>query len=172
MWYTYLRGRSGPEIDDRDFFPSAKIPADAPQPWSVGERFGKLKLSAEQEATLLKNYTVGFVLFQNDSMIHEQYWNGWNSDSVSNSFSVAKSYVSVLTGIAMQEGKIKSVFQPVGDFLPEFAQEECKKRSRSSRTYHEHWFGLVRKRSRSVQRQCQGILWHQRARLVIEPTLS
>ncbi|MBK9761545.1 MAG: serine hydrolase [Flavobacteriales bacterium] len=128
MWYTYLRGRSGPEIDDRDFFPSAKIPADAPQPWSVGERFGKLKLSAEQEATLLKNYTVGFVLFQNDSMIHEQYWNGWNSDSVSNSFSVAKSYVSVLTGIAMQEGKIKSVFQPVGDFLPEFAQEECKKK--------------------------------------------
>ena len=128
MWYTYLRGRSGPEIDDRDFFPSAKIPADAPQQWARGTRLGKLKLSAEQEAALLKNHTVGFVLFQNDSMIHEQYWNGWNGDSVSNSFSVAKSYVSVLTGIAMQEGKIKSVFQPVGDFLPEFAQEECKKK--------------------------------------------
>ncbi|MBL0044783.1 MAG: hypothetical protein IPP33_10450, partial [Flavobacteriales bacterium] len=43
------------------------------------ERFGKLKLSAEQEATLLKNHTVGFVLFQNDSIHEQKYWNGWNS---------------------------------------------------------------------------------------------
>lgn len=128
VWYTYLRGRNGPEIDDRDFFPSSEIPAQAPQPWALGARYGKLKLSAQQEQTLAKNSTVGFVLVQNDSLIHEQYWNGWNGDSVSNSFSVAKSYVSVLTGIAMKEGKIKSVFQPVGDFLPEFNSDTCHKR--------------------------------------------
>ncbi len=125
VWYTYLRGRNGPEIDDRDFFPSSRIPADAPQPWAHGTRYGKLHLSAEEEATLAKNSTVGFVVVQNDSLIHEQYWNGWNGDSVSNSFSVAKSYVSVLTGIALKEGRIKSVFQPVGDFLPEFNSDTC-----------------------------------------------
>ena len=54
------------------------------------------------------------MLIQNDSLIHEEYWNGWNADSVSNSFSVAKSYVSVLTGIAMKEGKIASLMDPVG----------------------------------------------------------
>lgn len=126
--YTYLIGRSSPEIDDRDFFASATIPADAPQAWPQGERYGRLALTPEQEATLAKNHTVGFVLIQNDSLIHEQYWNGWNSDSVSNSFSVAKSYVSVLTGIAMKEGRIKSVFQPVGDFLPEFDADSCHRR--------------------------------------------
>lgn len=125
--YTYLIGRSGPEIDDRDFFASAEIPADAPQPWPQAQRYGHVQLTPTEEATLLKNHTVGFVLFQNDSLVHEQYWNGWHADSVSNSFSVAKSYVSVLTGIAMQEGRIKSVFQPVAEFLPEFAEEECKK---------------------------------------------
>ncbi len=30
VWFTYLRGRTSPEIDDRDFFSSATIPADAP----------------------------------------------------------------------------------------------------------------------------------------------
>ncbi|MCC6541544.1 MAG: serine hydrolase, partial [Flavobacteriales bacterium] len=66
----------------------------------------------------------GFALFQHDSLIFEQYWNGWDADSVSNSFSVAKSYISLLTGIAMKEGVIKDVFQPVGDFIPLY-KEGC-----------------------------------------------
>jgi len=122
--FTYLIGRSSPEIDDRDFFPSAAIPADAPQPWPLGARYGKLALMAAQEKELKDLYSVGFAVFQHDSLIFEQYWNGWDADSVSNSFSVAKSYISVLTGIAMGEGKISNVFQPVGDFLPEF-KEDC-----------------------------------------------
>lgn len=128
MRYTYLIGRAGPEIDDRDFFPSSPIPAEAPQPWAKGRRYGTLQLSAEQEAALLKNHTVGFVLIQDDSLIHEQYWNGWNADSVSNSFSVAKSYISVLTGIAMKEGRIASVMDPVGKYLPEFDADTCHKK--------------------------------------------
>lgn len=125
--YTYLIGRAGPEIDDRDFFPSAPIPADAPQPWPRHYSYNERYLTADQEATLLKNHTVGFVLVQNDSLIHEQYFNGWDGDSVSNSFSVAKSYVSVLAGIAMKEGKIASVMDPVGKYLPEFDSDPCRK---------------------------------------------
>ncbi len=120
MRYTYLIGRGSPEIDDRDFFPYNTIAATAPQPWPVGSRYGKLALKPEQEKELKDLYSVGFAVIQNDSLIFEQYWNGWDADSVSNSFSVAKSYVSVLTGIAIQDGVIKSVQQPVGDYLPEF----------------------------------------------------
>jgi CubicO group peptidase (beta-lactamase class C family) len=122
--YTYLIGRSSPEIDDRDFFPYSTIPATAPQPWPLAERYGKLALGPEQEKILKDLYSVGFAVFQQDSLIFEQYWNGWDADSVSNSFSVAKSYISVLTGIAMGEGKIRDVFQPVGDFIPEY-KEGC-----------------------------------------------
>ena len=120
MRYTYLIGRGSPEIDDRDFFPYNTIAATAPQPWPVGSRYGKLTLKPEREKELKDLYSVGFAVIQNDSLIFEQYWNGWDADSVSNSFSVAKSYVSVLTGIAIQDGVIKSVQQPVGDYLPEF----------------------------------------------------
>lgn len=118
--YTYLIGRTAPEIDDRDFFPYATIPATAPQPWPTGSRYGKLALSAAQEQELKDLHSVGFAVFQDDSLIFEQYWNGWDADSVSNSFSVAKSYISVLTGIAIGEGVIKDVQDPVGNYLPEY----------------------------------------------------
>jgi len=124
MRYTYLIGRGSPEIDDRDFFPYNTIAASAPQPWPMGSRYGKLVLKPEQEKELKDLYSIGFAVIQNDSLIFEQYWNGWDADSVSNSFSVAKSYVSVLTGVAIQDGVIKSVQQPVGDYLPEF-KEGC-----------------------------------------------
>ena len=128
VWFTYLKGRNGPEIDDRDFFPSSAINIGTPDPWPVRRDFGQPQLTAEEEQALTVNSTVGFVLIKNDSLLFEQYWNGWNKDSVSNAFSVAKSYISVLTGIAMQEGKINDVFQKVGAFLPEFDDADCKKK--------------------------------------------
>lgn len=128
VWFTYLRGRNGPEIDDCDFFPSTRIPAETPQPWPHGSRYGKLRLSPEQEQTLLKNSTVGFVIVQNDSLLFEDYFGGWTGDSISNSFSMAKSYVSVLTGIAIKDGKITSVMDPVGKYLPAFNDDTCHKR--------------------------------------------
>ena len=39
-------------------------------------------------------------------------------DTMSNSFSMAKSYVSTLIGIAIKENKIKNVNQSVCDFIP------------------------------------------------------
>lgn len=118
--YTYLLGRSGPEIDDRNFFPYAAIPADHPQPWPRSRRYGHLQLDNGQVAALNKLSTVGFVVVKNDSLLFEEYFDGWRADSVSNSFSVAKSYISLLTGIAMEEGKITDLKTPVAQYLPEF----------------------------------------------------
>ncbi|MCB0787371.1 MAG: serine hydrolase [Flavobacteriales bacterium] len=119
--YTYLIGRGAPEIDDRDFFPSDPIAAATPQPWPEHEQYGKVALSQQEEDRLKELYSVGFLVIQDDSLLLEQYWNGWDQDSVSNSFSVAKSYIGVLTGIAMRDGVIDNVFQKVGEFIPEYA---------------------------------------------------
>jgi hypothetical protein len=72
--YTYLIGRSGPEIDDRDFFPSSADPADDPQPWPKSARYGKLSLTDAQVIALNKLNTVGFVVIKNDSLIFEEYF--------------------------------------------------------------------------------------------------
>lgn len=122
--YTYLIGRAAPEIDDRTFFPFATIPADAPRPWPRSARYGTMAPTADQEEQLHALHTAAFVVVKDDSLLFERYYEGWAEDSTMNSFSMAKSYVSALTGIAMGEGRIQSVFQPVGDFLPEF-KEGC-----------------------------------------------
>ncbi len=119
--YTYLIGRSSPEIDDLNFFPFATIAATDPQPWPKGSRYGELQLKEADEKKLTDLFSVGFLVIQHDSLIFEKYWNGWDEDSVLNSFSVAKSYISLLTGIALKEGVIKELDQKAGEFLPEFA---------------------------------------------------
>ena len=64
--------------------------------------------------------TIAFVIIKNDSIWFETYYDGFGEDSKSNSFSMAKSYVSALLGKAIMEGHIKSLNQPVCDFLPKF----------------------------------------------------
>ena len=59
-------------------------------------------------------------MIKNDSIYHEQYWDHYDQNSLSNSFSMAKSIVSILVGIAVDEGKIKSIDDPVGNYLPHF----------------------------------------------------
>ena len=73
------------------------------------------------EAFLEKNNTVAFLIVRNDSLLYERYFDGFSRESVLPSFSLAKSFVSALIGIAIAEGKIKSVDQPVTDFIPELA---------------------------------------------------
>ena len=52
--------------------------------------------------------------------MYEKYFDGYNSKTLSGSFSAAKSIISLLIGIALQEGKIKSLEEPVGNYVPHF----------------------------------------------------
>jgi CubicO group peptidase (beta-lactamase class C family) len=63
---------------------------------------------------------LAYLVLRNDSLVFENYWEGHGPDAISNSFSMAKTFVSILTGIAISEGKIKSENDKVGDYLPEF----------------------------------------------------
>ena len=64
--------------------------------------------------------TIAFLIIKNDSIFFEKYWQEYNEKSVSNSFSMAKTFVSALIGVALQEGKIKNIDQKVSEFLPQF----------------------------------------------------
>ena len=64
------------------------------------------------------SYTQGFVFIQNDTIQYENYWRGQNEARQHISWSMAKSYVSALFGIAIDEGYIKSINQTVDEYLP------------------------------------------------------
>lgn len=65
------------------------------------------------------SYTQGFLILKNDTILYENYWRGQKEDIQHISWSMAKSYISALFGIAIEEGFIKSIDQPVDDYLPE-----------------------------------------------------
>lgn len=71
------------------------------------------------QAYLDSSYTQGFLVIQNDTIVYENYWLGQAKDIEHISWSMAKSYISALFGIAMEEGFIESVHQKVDDYLPE-----------------------------------------------------
>lgn len=65
------------------------------------------------------HHTISFMIIRNDTILYEYYAPGYSDSNKVSSFSVAKSFVSTLIGIAIQEGKIKGVDQSITDFIPE-----------------------------------------------------
>lgn len=65
--------------------------------------------------------TISFAIIRNDSVLYEYYAPDYTWESNVTSFSIAKSFVAMLVGIAIEEGKIKSVNQSIADYLHEFA---------------------------------------------------
>ncbi len=56
-------------------------------------------------------------------LVYEKYYNGRNADSALPVYSVTKSIMSALTGIAMQQKLIKSIEQPVSELVPNYFKD-------------------------------------------------
>ncbi|MAJ90414.1 MAG: serine hydrolase [Flavobacteriales bacterium] len=117
---TYLKGYTSSYIDDFIYFPFNKIEVGAHQPWKISKKYNKTNLPKFLQNLNDSLETTALMIIINDSIRYERYWDGYSSDSMSNSFSMSKSWVSTLVGVAIQEGKINSLDQAVCDFLPEF----------------------------------------------------
>ena len=80
----------------------------------------------DAEAFLEETGTQAFIVIRDDATLYERYFNGFTRDSIATSFSVAKSFVSALVGIAIEEGAIKSVDDPVTDYVPELLARDAR----------------------------------------------
>ncbi len=69
------------------------------------------------ENGLDESKTVAFLVIRNDSLLYENYLDDYTPQTIHTSFSVAKSFVSALVGIAIEEGHIKSVKEPISNYL-------------------------------------------------------
>lgn len=68
----------------------------------------------------LKNQPViAFIITRNDSILYERYYDGYSKNDVLTSFSLAKSYMSALIGIAVDERKISNIDTPITAYIPE-----------------------------------------------------
>ncbi|SDW50324.1 serine hydrolase domain-containing protein [Aequorivita viscosa] len=122
FWVVYLHGHTSAYIDDFQFFENDTIPASSnPQPWPIHKNYNTGKPSQKLRETNLELGTIAFLIIKNDSIWFEEYKDGFNQDSHTNSFSMAKSITSAMLGKAIEDGFIKSLDQPVGDFYPHFS---------------------------------------------------
>jgi len=70
------------------------------------------------------HHTLSFLIIKNDTIIYEYYKNPEIENSTVSSFSLVKPIVSTLIGIAIDEGKIESVEDPITKYLPEYRDVE------------------------------------------------
>jgi CubicO group peptidase (beta-lactamase class C family) len=124
---TYLVGKTGPGILDLDYFPKREVSNATPQAWPLKPQYGTAELTQKHHEIIDGYKTTSFLIFHRDSLLLEYYTEGFNEKTVSNSFSMAKSIVSLLAGIAIDEGKIKDINQPVSDFIPSFSEGDKSK---------------------------------------------
>ena len=74
------------------------------------------------EKYLKDNKTVAFLIIHKDSIRYENYFNSYDEASIVNSFSMAKSVLSILIGCAIDDGKIASINEPITNYLPDLKE--------------------------------------------------
>ncbi len=121
-------------IDDYKIFASRQIKNQGPA-FRFTQNSSKINLSqlhiilANNKKVRLDKFlsdrsTKSMIIIKDDMILYEKYFNGYSRNSTVTSFSAAKSFVSALVGIAIQEGHIKSIDQPVTHFIPELAEQQ------------------------------------------------
>ena len=117
---------------DQFLFPSRPFdPAPNPIVFApvAGPELGTALLgSAGQslDSTLESNGTTAFIVLHGDDLLYEHYFNGSSHDAVQTSFSVAKSFTATLVGIALDEGVIAGLDDPITSYLPELSERDTR----------------------------------------------
>ncbi len=117
---TYLKGETSATIDDGVDFPSKNIDKGMAQPWQKDTEYNKVSLPKNIVVNLKNTHSASFLVIKNGKLLHEEYFDGYQSTTKTNSFSMAKAITVMLMGVAIQDQKIKSENQKFADFYPHF----------------------------------------------------
>ena len=105
-----------------------KLPADNPYASQI-EAIGRDSSNGSFDRYLEASGTTAFLVVHDDKLLYERYFNGYDQRSVNTSFSMAKSFASALVGLAIDEGYIKSVDEPITNYLPELLKKDKRFKS-------------------------------------------
>jgi len=107
-------------IDDYTLFHNRTVKKGEGQPWKISPNYNSYNFNNEQLEYFNKFKSVAYLVIKDTAIVSETYWDGYGTESISNSFSMAKSIVSLLVGCAIKDGYIKSIDEPIANYLPEF----------------------------------------------------
>jgi CubicO group peptidase (beta-lactamase class C family) len=107
------------DIEDRHRFPAREIRPGG-DPWQLPRAPARLRL----DEFLEEHSTRAFIVLQRGRLVYERYFNGGSREELETSFSVAKSFLSTLVGIAIEEGAISGLDEPITRRLPELQERD------------------------------------------------
>lgn len=117
----YLKGHKTAYLEDYKVFDNDTVRAGQNTiPWPIHPDYNKVSPTKKLLETHQSAGTIAYMIIKNDSIWHEAYYDGFDQNSKSNSFSMAKSFISGLLGKAIMDGHIQSLDQPLGDFFPKY----------------------------------------------------
>lgn len=92
-------------------------------PWSVEEKPLPASFQFQGKEYILKDWiaqtgTTGLMVVADGKVAFEQYYQGNTAQTEAISWSLGKSFVSSLIGFALADGSIKSLRDPVSDYVP------------------------------------------------------
>ncbi|MDA9069524.1 beta-lactamase family protein [Algibacter sp.] len=118
---VYFTGHNTAFIDDHPYFENDIIEkGNNPSPWPIHEDYNTINETKKLTSVNIDWGTIAYVIIKNDSIWFEKYYDGFNENSKTNSFSMAKSITTSLLGKAIMDGYIEDLNQPVSDFYPEY----------------------------------------------------
>jgi CubicO group peptidase (beta-lactamase class C family) len=123
-----------PDVYDYKIFPFVNIEnSDHPYliPKKINETFFS-KLEFQREGVTIDDFaklldftkTNVFIVIQNDTIIYEKYLNSRTRESLCKAFSASKSVLSLLIGIAVDEGYISNINDPLKKYTNDFRNKE------------------------------------------------
>ena len=111
-----------PVIDDLETFHRDTVrhnPANVWH-WPHATNYNRYQLEVNDAHYIDSLHTVAFLVIRHDSILYESYRDGWDDARTSNIYSATKTIVGMLVGIALDEGKIHSLDDPVSRYIPTY----------------------------------------------------
>jgi CubicO group peptidase (beta-lactamase class C family) len=115
---AYLDGHKSAHIYDRSHFDQREMPVF--NAVTLPEGSYTLELSPDTRTALESYHTKGLIVLEKDSVVLEEYWDDHDASTISNSFSTAKTVITLLIQIAIQDGYIDSWDDPITKYIPEY----------------------------------------------------
>lgn len=110
-------------VDDYKLFPSHKLSkSSTPIAWQLSENYNKKAPSAELLNFFDERQTCAYLVIQDGKIVYERYAQAYTKETISGSFSMAKTVNALLIGKLIELGKIKSINDDVKDYVPELTQ--------------------------------------------------
>ena len=120
------------DVKDYTRFPARRM-RESEQPLTLERREVNVDLGLDLDPAmpgddldsfLEQTETAAFIVIRDDEIIAERYYHGYSEGATVTSFSVAKSFISALIGIAVEDGAIGSIDDSVTRYVPELEERD------------------------------------------------